>query len=63
MTTIDVQQAAEGQKISITLDEDQSSAIANGETVQFVIGSDFDDDGIEDARSVIEISLTTKFND
>ena len=63
MTAIDIRQAAEGQKISITLDEDQSDAIANGETVQFVIGSDFDDDGSEDGRSVVEISLTTKFND
>lgn len=63
MTAIDVQQAAEGQKIAIVLDEDQSSAIANGETVQFVIGADFGDDGIEDGRSVVEISLTTKFSD
>lgn len=63
MTTIDIQQAAEGQKIAIALDEDQSDAIANGEAIQFVIGTDFDNDGIEDGRSVVEISLTTKFSD
>lgn len=63
MTAIDIQQAAEGQKIAIVLDEDQSSAIGNGETVQFVIGADFEADGIDDGRSVVEISLTTKFSD
>ncbi|MEI6624056.1 MAG: hypothetical protein WCP28_19360 [Actinomycetes bacterium] len=63
MTRIDIQQAAEGQKIAITLDEDQSAAIANGEPVQFVIGTDFEDDGIEDGRKVVEVSLTTKFSD
>lgn len=63
MTAIDIQQAAEGQKISIVLDEDQSDAIANGESVQFVIGADFGDDGIGDGRSIVEISLTTRFGD
>lgn len=63
MTAIDIQQAAEGQKISIVLDEDQSDAIANGDRVQFVVGADFGDDGIGDGRSIVEISLTTRFGD
>lgn len=62
MSNVEIQQTAEGQKISITFDEDDSDTIANGELIRLVLGTDFDD-GIRDSRSVIEISLTTSFSE
>lgn len=62
MSNVEINQTAEGQKICITFDEDDSDAIANGELVRLVRGTDFDDE-IRDSRSVIEISLTTSFSE
>ncbi len=63
MTEIRILQAADGQVVDITLDEDQSDAIANGEGIRFVLGTDFVAGSVDDGRRVIEISITTKFND
>ena len=63
MTDVSIEHTAQGQVVSVILDEDQSDAIANGELVRLVLGTHFDADGIEDGRRICEISITTAFDD